>query len=262
MLRARETWSPAAFPDIVVLTNGRVPTLERERVAGSVGRLLMRCRVDGSARIRMTASDCDGGPILAQVNTEPAGTPVRVQTIIQGHGDALPVLIRLERQLRTVRKAWSPRPWPDPARAPLDAPGPGILVRRKTVALHTTEPLTAALIMDTMDYDVHLFTDAETDQEAIVYRAQPSGLRLARQHHVHPPRAAVAAGAAPIPLTTCPHPALALTEPEAADRVREHGLPFLFYTDLDTGRGHLVYRRYDTGLGLIRPAVDAATIRS
>jgi hypothetical protein len=31
-----------------------------------------------------------------------------------------------------------------------------------------------------MDYDVHLFTDAATGEDAVVYRAGPSGLRLAR----------------------------------------------------------------------------------
>ncbi|MGV9668900.1 sigma 54 modulation/S30EA ribosomal C-terminal domain-containing protein [Nocardia niigatensis] len=262
MLRACETWSPEAFPGIVVLANGQVPVLEGERVAGAVGRLLMRFRVDPTARIRMTGPNCDSGPILVQVNAQPAGTPIRVQTLTYGRGDALPVLVRLERQLWTVREARSPRPWPDPTRPPLDAPGPGILMCRKTVALQTAEPLTAAVVMDAMDYDVHLFTDADTGDDAIVYRAQPSGLRLARQHCVHPPRTAAVAAATPVPLITCPRPAPVLTEHEAADRVREHGLPFLFYTDLDTGRGHLTYRRYDSGLGLITPAFDAGAVRS
>ncbi|MFD6357036.1 sigma 54 modulation/S30EA ribosomal C-terminal domain-containing protein [Nocardia tengchongensis] len=260
MLRAREAWSPEAFPGIEVLANGRVPVLEGERVAGAVGRLLMRYRLDRSARIRMTGPNCDTGPILVQVNTQPAGTSIRVQTLTHGRGDALPVLVRLERQLRTVRKAWSPRPWPDPTRPPLDAPGPGILLRRKTVAVQAIDPLTAAVVMDVMDYDVHLFTDVETGEDAIVYRAQPSGLRLARQHCVHPPRTAVVAAATPVPLITCPRPAPVLTEHEAADRVREHGLPFAFYTDFDTGRGHLVYRRYDSGLGLITPAYAAPAV--
>jgi hypothetical protein len=31
-------------------------------------------------------------------------------------------------------------------------------------------------------------------------------------------------------------------------------LPFVFYTDQDTGRGSLLYRRYDGGLGLVTAA--------
>lgn len=34
--------------------------------------------------------------------------------------------------------------------------------------------------LNAMDYDVHLFTDAATGEDAVVYRAGPSGLRLAR----------------------------------------------------------------------------------
>ncbi|WP_245721665.1 sigma 54 modulation/S30EA ribosomal C-terminal domain-containing protein [Nocardia crassostreae] len=249
-----EAWSPEAFPGIAVFAKGRVPILEGERVAGAVGRLLMRYRADLSARVRMTGSGCDNGPILVQVNTQPGGASIRIQTLTHGRGDALPVLVRLERQLRTLRKAWSPRPWPDPDRPTLDAPGPGTLVRRKTIALQTADPLHAAAMMDAMDYDVHLFTDAETGEDAIVYRAQPSGLRLARQHCVHPPCTAAVAAATPVPLITTPRPAPVLSEREAAERVCAPGLPFLFYTDFGTGRGHLMYRRYDTGLGLITPA--------
>lgn len=40
--------------------------------------------------------------------------------------------------------------------------------------------------MDAMDYDAHLFADAEAGEDAIVYRAGPTGLRLARQNRMHP----------------------------------------------------------------------------
>lgn len=42
--------------------------------------------------------------------------------------------------------------------------------------------------MDALDFDAHLFTDADTGETAIVYWAGPLGVRMARQHHVHPPR--------------------------------------------------------------------------
>lgn len=225
-------------------------------MAGAVGRLLMRCRVDGAARIRMTGPCGATGPILVQVNTQAMNTPIRVQCLTRGRGDALPVLLRLERQLRTARGTWTPRPWPDPARLPLDSSGRGILLRRKTPALRTTEPLNAAIVMNSMDYDVHLFTDSETAEDAIVYRAQPSGLRLARQHRVHPPSTATVGAARPGPLITTSRPAPVRTESEAVGRLCRHGLPFLFYTDRNTGRGFLMYRRYDNDLGLIAPVRD------
>lgn len=112
--------------------------------------------------------------------------------------------------------------------------------------------------MDAMDYDVHLFTDAETGEDAVVYRAGPSGLRLARQHHVFPPgwsRCRAPAGP-PVPLIVNSRPTPVLTEAAAVDRAREHGLPFLFFTDQATGRGQLLYARYDGNLGLITPTGD------
>ncbi|WP_406108004.1 hypothetical protein [Micromonospora globbae] len=38
------------------------------------------------------------------------------------------------------------------------------------------------------------------------------------------------------------------------DRRRRLGRPFVFYTDRDTRRGTLLYRRYDGDLGLVAPA--------
>jgi hypothetical protein len=251
MLRASEPWSSATFPDVVVITRGRVPVIEGERFAGAVGRLLERLHVTGGARIRITAPDCDTGPLLIQVNLHVGDTPMRAQTPTLGHGDALPVVMRLERQIAALRTRWQPRPWPDPTRHPLDAAVPGEVRRRKPVQLVTSSPLEAAAVMDAMDYDVHLFTDAGTGEDAVVYRAGPAGLRLARQHSVHP-HGPTPDG--PGPFTINPRPAPVLTDTDTVIRMCEHGLPFLFYTDPGSGRGRLAYRRYDAGLTLVTPA--------
>lgn len=91
----------------------------------------------------------------------------------------------------------------------------------------------------------------------MVYRAGPSGLRLARQHHVFPQDGhVVAPQPPPVPLIVNSRPTPVLTEAAAVDRAREHGLPFLFFTDQATGRGQLLYSRYDGNLGLITPTGD------
>lgn len=256
MSQASQTWSSTLFPDVVVFADDRVPSLEGERFAGAVGRLLRRERVPGGARLRITGSDHDDGPLLVQVNLRIDETPARVQTMTHGPGDALPVVLRLERQIRALRAPWQPRPWPDPTRRPLDFLGPGEPTRRKSVTLAVERPLAAATVLDAMDYDAHLFTDADTGEDAVIYRAGPHGLRLARQHSVHPPRSATDG---PGPLTINPRPAPALTEDRAVARVCAHGLPFLFYTDPDSGRGHLLYRRYDSDLTLVSPATGDTT---
>lgn len=254
MLRESQAWTSTAFPDVVVFAGGQVPMLEGERFAGAVGRLLRRLHVSGGARLRITGPDGGDGLLLAQVNLQVGGTPARIQALTHGHGDALPVVMRLETHLTALSVPWQPRPWPDPTRHLLDTPGPGEVARRQPVALATCEPLAAVAVMDAMDYAVHLFTDADTGEDAVVYRAGPSGLRLARQHAVHPPHSATGG---PEPFTITPRPAPALTEPQAAIRLCEHGLPFLFYTDAGSGRGHLLYRRYDADLTLLTPTGDS-----
>ncbi|MEV6336235.1 sigma 54 modulation/S30EA ribosomal C-terminal domain-containing protein [Nocardia vinacea] len=234
--------------------------LEAERIAGAVGRLLEHFDVTDAARIRITGPNCDAGPMLVQVNLRRARTPTRIQTITRGPGDALPVVVRLQHQLQTLQTNGRTRPWPDPTRPARASPGPGHITRRKSVPLRTVEPITAATIMDAMDYDVYLFTDTETGEDAIVYRAGPTGLELARQTQLHPPHPSNTAALQPGPFTINPRPAPALTETQAAECVCEHGLPSLFYTDPGTGRGHLLYRRYDTNLGLITPDSRAIAI--
>ncbi|MEU1205213.1 sigma 54 modulation/S30EA ribosomal C-terminal domain-containing protein [Nocardia sp. NPDC005825] len=253
MLRASEAWTSMAFPEVVVVARGRVPVLEAERFAGAVGRQLRRMRVGDGARLRITAPNCDIGPFLAQVNLTVDGAAVRVQTLTHGRGDALPVVVRLEHQILASRKAWQPRPWPDPARRPLDAPLPGSIVRRKPVPLQTLSPLHAVMVMDAMDYDAHLFIDIETGEDAVVYRAGPSGLRLARTRSVHPPRTTIGTD---VPFVVNPRPAPVITENEAVHRVCEIGSSFLFHVDPDTGRGRLLYRRYDADLGLVAADVE------
>ncbi|MGY2063251.1 sigma 54 modulation/S30EA ribosomal C-terminal domain-containing protein, partial [Nocardia gipuzkoensis] len=75
------------------------------------------------------------------------------------------------------------------------------------------------------------------------------------QHRVHPPSATTKG---PALFIVNPRPAMALNEDEAVDRLGEHGLPFLFYTDPGTGRGNLLYRRYDANMGLTTPDSDSA----
>mgnify|MGYP007061293597 CR=1 FL=1 len=114
--------------------------------------------------------------------------------------------------------------------------------------------------MDAMDYDVHLFTDAETGEDAVVYRGGPSGLRLARQHTMYPPGWSWSPSTTipPVPLIVNSLPTPVLSEVEAVGRVCEHGLRFLFFTDDATGRGRLLYLRYDGRLGLLTPNAGGA----
>ncbi|WP_033330821.1 sigma 54 modulation/S30EA ribosomal C-terminal domain-containing protein [Streptomyces novaecaesareae] len=223
-------------------------------------------------RVRFAAV-ADG--VLAQANAEVDGRRIRVQEVAAGLGDSLDrVAEALRGRIRAVTGAWAPRPWPahraaapgaavpvgpvvpvvpvvpaDPACSavpggPGDVPG-GRVVRRKEPSLVWCSPEAAARTMDAMDYDIHLFTDPATETDAVVYRVGPTGYRLARTVAAGPP------GRRTAPITLSPHGAPRLTEAQAVDRLEGAELPFLFFAHPVSGRGRVLYRRFDGRLGLI-----------
>jgi hypothetical protein len=188
--------------------------------------------------------------MLVQVNLRVCGAPARIQ--IAGRTPAAAIAaaaVRLDLHLRRLNIVYEPWPWPDSSRHSLSVPGEGAIARLKTPRLHTGMPSRATALLNAMDYGVFVYTHAETSEDAIVYRAGQTGLRLARQHTMRPP-----AMPAALPLTINPRKISTLTAAQAAQRLADCWLPFVFYTDYASRRGLLLYRRYDGDLGLITPA--------
>ncbi len=194
--------------------------------------------------------------MVVQVNLRVRDAPARVMAVTAGTGDLTPALARLDRQIVSLSAPWRPRPWPDLTRRILTAGPDTVVARRKAVLPQRLTPMQAAEVMDAMDYDAHLFTDDETGEDAVVYRAGPSGLRLARQHQVFPPGWSLSSklSGPPVPLVVNPRRAPVLTEAAAVRGMREHRSRLLFFTDPASGRGQLLYPRYDGNLGMITPA--------
>jgi Sigma 54 modulation/S30EA ribosomal protein C terminus len=253
---ALEPSTAQEFPDVAVFSAAGVSSAQADQIARAVGHVLEHRGITGGARVRLSATNCADGPMVVQVNLRVRDTAARVQTITAGIDDLPSALVRLDRQIVRVWGRWRPRPWPDRTRRMLTAPADGVITRRKAVVLRSATPLEAVAVMDAMDYDVHLFTDAETGEDAVVHRAGPSGLRLARQRHMYPPGWSWSprTSTPPVPLIVNCHPTPTLSEAAAVRRLREHSLRFLFFTDAATGRGQLLYPRYDGSLGLITPA--------
>ncbi|MFC3435208.1 sigma 54 modulation/S30EA ribosomal C-terminal domain-containing protein [Nocardia seriolae] len=250
MLCTEPEHRPATGPAVVVSPHGPVPALEAERVTRAVDTAARRFGITGRVRVRITALDVADGPLLIQINLDASGRAVRTQTVTAGHHNILAAIVRLDQQINAARTPWRPRRWPDPARPPLSTPGPGRIVRHKPVHLHGITPEQAAHELDLSDYDAHMFLDSDTGEDAIVYRAGPSGLKIARQVCGRPP-ACVSEGG---PFTMNPRPVAEIGAAEAHSRICDYGLPFVFFTDPDTGRGQLLYRRYDNDLTLLTPA--------
>jgi hypothetical protein len=233
-----------------VRVRGAVPGEEREAARAAIGAVLTRHAVPASAaRVRLSGGNCGGGPLLVQVNLRVCGAPARIQ--VPGRNPVAAIAAaedRLRRQLHRLTTAWEAWPWPDPQRRALSAPGGGRIARRKSYRLTVGAPCQAAAILGAMDYDVYLYTDAETGQDAVVYRSGPTGLRLARQRSMRPPSMPTA-----LPLTVNSRKVPILGVEQATDRLAEGWLPFVFFTDHHSGRGNLLYRRYDGNLGLVSP---------
>lgn len=121
------------------------------------------------------------------------------------------------------------------------------VVRRKTFAVHPATPDEAAADMEQLDYDFWLFRDLASDADAVIEFVD-GRYRLQRVRPV-----SEEAGPIAIDLTVVDSVPPTATLDEAIAQLEDGGLRFVFFVDADTGRGNVVYRRYDGHYGLLSP---------
>jgi hypothetical protein len=103
------------------------------------------------------------------------------------------------------------------------------LLRHKTYEYSALTPKEAALDLELLDYDFHLFRNADTGGDCVVHRRPDGTLAL---------------------LETAPEESVE----QAIERLEATGEPFVFFEDRQSGRGNVLYHRYDGHYGLITPA--------
>lgn len=264
MTRRGATYTPE---DVQVVVTGapdeRVAEQVRQKISG-LGRYVPQPILHAQVRLSRTPNPAVARPVVAQGNLVVNGRLVRAQVAAGTVHEAIDLLQgRLRQRVVKLARHWQARrgsvPVGDewrhgqlPAARPEYFPRPPEerqVVRRKTYATTNLTPPDAVDDMELLDYDFYLFTDLDTGQDAVVYRSGPTGYRLAELAPPPPtwPESTV-------PVTTSPHPAPRLSLPEAIERLNLTGLPFVFFADAATGRGHVLYRRYDGHYGLISPA--------
>jgi ribosome-associated translation inhibitor RaiA len=142
----------------------------------------------------------------------------------------------------TARPAFFPRP-----------PEERQVMRTKTVSLGRCTPEDAAVQMEMLDHDFHLFVDSATGREAVVQRLSDGDYALSRApDDGEEPHDVVRFRTGPRPST--------LTLESAVERMNDTDEPFLFFVDVRTSRGAVLYRRSDGHYGVVQagPApVDA-----
>lgn len=251
------------IPQVNTQSGGQVPRELLDRAREKVERLCGRSPEQVlAARVRLTMGSGADRPALAQANLDVNGRTVRVQTAAATMDEAVDLLEdRLAERLRRVARNWEavrggrPQPYEwrhdsEPSRRPDYYPRSAEerqVIRRKAYELDSATPDEAAFDMEALDYDFHLFTDVATGQDSVLYR-HGDAYRMAQ---VDPrPREDDLA----VDLTVSPHPAPRISLQEARERLEAMGLPFVFFTDPGTGRGNVLYHRYDGHYGLITPA--------
>lgn len=123
------------------------------------------------------------------------------------------------------------------------------VVRRRTFATEGITPDEAIFEMRELDYDFYLFVDVGSGEDAVVERQPDGSARLTRLRPL-----AAAPGILAEAITVSEHAPPPLTVEEAVKRLGAYGQTFLFFADAATGRGNMVYKRYDGHYGLITPA--------
>lgn len=261
--------NPADELEIDFVIRGNVTRAARDRAIQVVRDLAAKSpRPVSFARVKLLEIP-SRAPIedqMAQATLDVSGTMVRAQVAAGGMIDAINLLgSRLERRLRALserREATSIRPatagpgtWRSgdlPSSRPEYFPRPPSereIVRRKTWAGDRISITDALFDLYALDHRFFLFTDEVDGVDSIVYEAD-GDVKLQRVTGDAPPESEVVL----LPLDVVHAPAPAMRSDDAVRRLDAGDEPFVFYRDAATGRGSVLYRRYDGHYGLIEAA--------
>ena len=122
------------------------------------------------------------------------------------------------------------------------------VVRRKSYVDEGLTPDEAASDMEELDFDFYLFRELASGQDAVLERGENGSYLLTR---VRPE--AADAGPTAIALTVAETPAPELDLKEAIERMNVDGERYVFFVNAATGRGNVIYHRFDGHYGLIAP---------
>lgn len=248
-------------------TRGAVPAGAMDAAAKRVrGLLRLAPRPVPFARIKLTmlADPAVARPAIAEAHLDLNGRLIRAQATGETMREAIGHMAdRLRARLERAGRARPPvrdgRAGGQPRERRRSGPSAGQppylprpprqrrVIRRKSFSLPRQDPAAAIADLESLDFDFYLFTEVSTGEDAVVYRSGGGyGLALA---HPRPSRLAPVGE----DVTVDGHAAPKLRLADAIVRLEALARPFLFFVDAATGRGHLIYHRYDGHYGVITP---------
>jgi ribosome-associated translation inhibitor RaiA len=200
-------------------------------------------------------------PFVAKATLDVNGRAVRAQVAAASVSEAIHLLEgRLHRNLRTLAEhdlaerreehllepgEWRHGDLPSPRPSYFSRPAAERrLIRRKSYASAPTTPEAAVAEMLVLDHDFRVFVDEASGEDALVH-TRPDGVLALRR------RNGSGSYVAPFVLDTEPVPTIGVGD--AIERLNLTDEPFLFFVDASSGRGAVLYRRYDGHYGLVSP---------
>jgi ribosome-associated translation inhibitor RaiA len=204
-------------------------------------------------------------PAVAKASVDVSGRLVRAHVARPSMDEAVDLLIdRIDRNIRRLAErrqdavhepAMAAEGEWRHARLTADRPdrfprpvGERELVRRKSYSVPRISPEEAAVEMDVLDHDFHLFTEASSGADCLIHRDREGGLALVSGD----PAAGAGPGGAGAELPVRHAATMGLDD--ALAMLDETGDPFVAFVDGASGRLHVAYLRYDGHHGLLAPA--------
>jgi ribosome-associated translation inhibitor RaiA len=254
-----------------VSTHGAVSGAERayarEKVA-LMARFAPGPVLDVNIRLRLEADPARERPAVAEASLDIDGRPVRSQVAAPTMREAIDLLeARLRRRLahladrtrsRQLRhRDAGPGEWrhgDPPTQRPeyFDRPPEEReIVRHKTFALAPETPDEAASDLELLDHDFLLFRNAQTAEDNVIHR-----LAEGRYAVIEPTKHPELLQRCAAPITSSPQIPGNMPLSDATGLLDLGAEPFVFFIDSRTGRGSVVYRRYDGHYGLVAPAAS------
>jgi len=246
--------------EVAVALDGPVPERMRsiaQQKVSSATRLSGRDILEASITLRELSNRSSPEPSRAEVMLRIPRATVRAQADGSTPKEALDLAVaRIERRIVDQINRWDDRSrWiratsqqqraltePD---APRPMADPSVderqVVRRKTFAITPATVDEAAFDMQALDHDFYLFNDAGSGRPALIYRRSEGGFHVAGL-----PDDAVLPDGVQAELSPP-----SLDEAGARRRLDDGGEPFVFFIDVETQQGSVLYRRRDGNYGLI-----------
>jgi ribosomal subunit interface protein len=261
-----------SLADPEISTHGAVSGAERAYAREKVARLARFAPgpiLDVSIRLRHEADPARERPAVVEASLDIDGRPVRSQVAAPTMREAIDLLeSRLQRRLahladrarsRQLRhRDARPGEWrhgDPPTQRPeyFDRPPEEReIVRHKTVALAAESPDEAAFDLELLDHDFLLFRNAETAEDNVIHRLPGRGYAL-----IEPTKHADRLESCVGPITSSPQVPGRMSLADSTGLLDLGAEPFVFFIDSRSGRGNVVYRRYDGHYGLVAPAAGS-----